>query len=155
MKFVVGERTFDRESDAKVELTSLLEQKLQSFETVQYTVDGEAMHCPTHAQQAADEKNTKVAYRVGGFDFADEKQAEKVVTLVKDAVANVGMTYKVDGKTYHCSKTAGSKCKKNGAKMTYVVGDEETPCDVSAKLLLTEAKLRTVVETAAGVFASS
>ena len=58
------------------------------------------------------------------------------------------MSYKVDGKTYGCDKMAGQKCKKTGKKMTYVVGDEETCCEKTARLMVTEAKIRKIVETA-------
>ena len=40
--------------------------------------------------------------------------------------------------------TAGAK----GKKMTYVVGDQETGCAASAKLMQAEAKVRKIIETA-------
>ena len=59
------------------------------------------------------------------------------------------MTYRVDGVDYHCGKTASSKANGNGKKLTYVLGEESTGCDVSAGLLLAQAKIRAIVEAAA------
>ena len=44
-----------------------------------------------------------------------------------------------------------AKAKEMGDKMVYVVGDEETGCKKTAKLLLAKAKVKAAVDAAAHV----
>lgn len=149
IEYLVGEKAFADKAEAIAKLTALLETEVQTLQTMQFVAGGKCHFCPVTAKSVAKKTNTSLAYRVGGFDFAKKQDAEKALQLVHDAVGEVKIAYKVDGKTYGCSKTAGSKCKKTGKKMTYLVGKEETCCEKSAQLMLTEAKIRTIVETAA------
>lgn len=148
MQYVVGDETFGEEAPATAKLASLLETELEAAQAVQFVAGGKCMRCPMTAKSVAEETKTTVTYRVGGVDFDKKEDAEKVAKLVSDAVAEVSMKYKVGDKTFCCDKMAGAAAKENGAKMTFVVGDQETCCPTTAKLRLTEAKLRKVVETA-------
>lgn len=149
LQYVVGEKTFEKEGEAVAKLTSLLEEELKAMQSVQYSVGGECSRCPVTAKSMAKKAGSKMMYRVAGVDFAEKEDADKTVKLVSEAVTKVKMAYKVDGKTFHCDKAAGAKCNKSGKKMTYVVGEEETPCQTSAKRMQAEAKIRKAVETAA------
>ena len=149
IEYLVGEKVLSDKAEAIAKLTALLEKEAETLQTVQFVAGGKCHFCPMTAKSVAKKTNTTVAYRVGGFDFAKRQDADKTLKLVRHAVGEVKMAYKVDGKTYGCSKMAGSKCKETGKKMTYVVGKEETSCEKSAQLMLTEAKIRTIVETAA------
>lgn len=155
VEFLIGEEKFAKEYEAEARLVSLLDTELQAMSSTQFAVGGECMRCPMSAKTLAKKNNSKVMYRVAGFDFADKVQAEQTVKLVSDAVAKVEMSYKVDGQSYKCSMTAGAKCKSSGTKMTYVVADQETNCATAAKMLLTQAKIRAAVETAAGSYAGA
>ncbi len=149
VEYVVGDETMGSETEATVTLTKLLEEQLGNMQTMQYVVGDHCGQCPMTAKSLAKKSGTKMAYRVGGFDFEKKEDAQKVVKLVSEAIAEVQMSYKVDGKSFNCSKSAGAKCKKTGAKMTYVIGDDETCCKITATLKHAEAKIRKVVETAA------
>lgn len=153
MKYVVGEDVFDSEGEAKGRLVSLLESEIEKMSSVQYAVGESCGRCPMTAKRLAKEKGTKVAYRVGGFDFPEKEQAEKVAKLVSDSLKEVKMSYKVGDKSFCCDKMAGAASKKSGKKMAYVVGEQETGCPTTAKLMLAQAKLRTIVETAGAQFA--
>ncbi|MCH7592170.1 MAG: hypothetical protein IH989_05265 [Planctomycetes bacterium] len=142
LEYVIGKENFKNEGEAIVRLTALLEESAADMQSVQYVAGGKCGRCPMTAKGIAKSTGTKVAYRVGGVDFDKKEDAVKVAKLVADAVKSVAMTYKVDGKTFHCNKTAGAKCKKSGKKMTYVVGDQETGCAMSAKLMQAQAKVR-------------
>lgn len=148
LEYVIGKENFKSEGEAKVRLTSLLEEAATDMQSVQYVAGGKCGRCPMTAKSIAKSTGTKVAYRVGGVDFEKKEDAEKVVKLVADAAKSVAMTYKVDGKTLHCNKTAGAKHKKSGKKITYVIGDQETGCAASAKLMQAQAKVRKIIETA-------
>jgi hypothetical protein len=90
-------------------------------------------------------------YRLAGYDFPAQDQAEKAAKLAKDAADQIKISYKVGDKSFCCDKMAGAEAKKSDAKMTFVVGERETCCEQEAKMLLTEAKVRAMVEAAASV----
>lgn len=148
LEFVVGDDVLSDEGEALVKLTALLDSEAQTLRSLQFVAGGKCSRCPMTAKDIARKTGTTVAYRVGGVDFSKKEDAEKALARINDAVADVRMEYKVDGKTFGCSKMAGSKCKESGRKMTYLVGGEETPCQVTAKRMLAETKLRKIVETA-------
>jgi hypothetical protein len=154
VKYWVGDESFDTEVAAKKRLVSLLEAEVEQMKTVQYSVNGETVGCPKSASHMAEQNGGKVAYRVAGFDFDNQEKAEKAVKLVKAAADDVKMSYKVGDKTFCCDKMAGAESSKNGEKMHYVVGEEETGCAETARLMLTEAKAQAMVEAAASVYAS-
>jgi hypothetical protein len=49
---------------------------------------------------------------------------------------------------------AGAHVKETGTPMTFVVGDEETPCKTTAELMLREAKVHAIIAAAAAALAS-
>ena len=66
---------------------------------------------------------------------------------------NVKVTYKVGGESFGCNKLAG-EVKEAGKKISYVVGDKETPCEQTAEMWKAQAVVRTIIETAGALFAS-
>ena len=149
VKYAVGDTVYDKQSEAQVKLAALLEKKLETMQSMQYSVGGEHMSCPTTAAKVAKENNTELGYCVAGFDFAEKGEAEEVLSQCKTACDSVKMMYKIGDETYSCGKTAEVECKAGGGKMMYIVGEEEMTCPVSANLKLQEKKIRTFVETAA------
>lgn len=147
MQFVVGEETFSDQGAAMAKLASVLDDEMKSMQSVQFVAGGKCHKCPMTAKSVAQEKGGKVMYRVAGVDFENKEDAEKALELAAQAAEKVAMAYKVGDQTYHCDKTAGEKSKEAGAKLTYVVGDEEMCCETAAKARLAEAKIRTMVET--------
>ncbi len=148
IEFLVGEDVLTDRGEAMVMLTALLDKEAETLQGMQFVAGGKCHRCPVTAKSVAQKPKTTLAYRVGGVDFQKKEDAEKAIASIHGALAAVRMEYKVDGKTYGCSKTAGAKCKKAGKKLTYVVGDEETCCQATAKLKLAETKVRKIVETA-------
>lgn len=154
IQYVVGEKLFEKETDAMVALTGLLDERVAELKTIQYSVNGKCGRCPLSAKAIAKKANTQVAYVVGGTEFGDQAKAAKAVKLVSDAVANMMMTYKVGDSSYRCGKSASVKAGEAGKKMSFVVGSEATCCEVSAKLMLAKAKVRAAVEAAAAALSS-
>lgn len=154
IQYLIGDTVLKNEGEAKVQLTALLDKELSALTSLRYTVGGDCVGCPLTAKSMAKKANKTIAYRVGGFDFADKAKAETVAKLVATAADNVKMTYDVSGKSFGCDKMAGSSAKEAGKPMTFVVGDEKTPCGTSAKLMLTQAKIRAIVAAAAAALAS-
>ena len=107
------------------------------------------------SQQALAKKaKTQVAYVVGGTEFADQTKAAKAVKLVSDAIADMMITYKVGDSSFRCGKSASAKAGEVGKTMRFMVGSEETCCEVSARLMLAKAKVRAAVEAAAAALSS-
>ncbi len=154
MVYLVADKSFDNEGDATVALNAALEAEIASLKTMQFAVGSDCVRCPITAKGMAKKAGTKVAYRVGGMDFSDKDQAAKAVVLVNDASDAVKMTYKVADKSFTCDKMAGGASKETGKAITYVVGDEETSCETSAKLMLNKAKVHAIVAAAAAALAS-
>ncbi len=148
IEFLVGEDVLTDRGEAIVRLTALLDKEAETLQSMQFVAGGKCHRCPVTAKSVARKSKTALAYRVGGVDFEKKEGAERALASIRDALADVRMEYKVDGKTFGCSKMAGAKCKEAGKKMTYVIGDEETGCQTTAKLKLAETKVRKIVETA-------
>lgn len=156
IEYLVRDEVFKSKGKAVAKLTSLLDDEIESMRSIQYVAGGKCHRCPVTAKSVAKSSKTTVVYRVGGVDFEKESDAQKAIDAMTEAIAEVSMTYKVDGKTYGCEKMAGAKCKKSGKEMTYVIGDTETNCQTSAKLRLAEARIRAMVTVAvATVYGSS
>ena len=154
LQYVVGSSLFDNKADAVGHLTTLLEQEVELLKTVQYGVNGSVYNCPKAASAAAEQANTTVAYRVGGFDFTDQAQAEKAMTLVSEKLAGVKVSYRVGDDSFCCSKGAGLAAQKSGEKIRYTVGDEETTCEETSRLMLVKAMIETIVQTVEAVSTS-
>ncbi len=151
IQYVVGKDTFEKEGDAMVKLTSLLESEVTSMKTMQFATGGKCYGCPMTAKDMAKKSNDKVVYRVGGVDFDNKETAEKVVKLASENVSAVSLKYKVGEKSFCCDKMAGAEVKQSGKKMLFVVDGEETGCQTSAKITLAHAQIRKIVETAASM----
>jgi hypothetical protein len=144
LTFLVGDKRYEREGEAKLALVSLLDERAAELTQVEYVVGDKAYHCSKTAAHVAKQAKAALRYRVAGVDFADIEQASAVAEKAKLAAGNVRMGYKADGKPVSCP----SSCK--GKKVTYVVGDGETDDEKSAKLMLAEHVIRTIVETVVG-----
>lgn len=149
IQYLVGDDAFSTEDDAVSKLAELTEAEVNKMMAVHFVVADESFECPMSAKKAAAAKETKIVYRVAGFDFNEREAADKVAELAKAAVSNVQMRYKVGGDSFCCDRMAGVKAKETGKAMEYEVAGNSTPCAVTAKRLMAEAKLRAAVETAA------
>jgi hypothetical protein len=148
IEYLVGEEVLTDKVEATARLAAVLDKEAETLQAMQFVAGGKCYGCPVTAKSVAKKTKGTIAYRVGGVDFEKKEYAEKALASIREALAGVKMQYKVGDKTYGCSKMAGAKCKEAGKKMTYMVGTKETCCDKAAKLLLAEARVRTIVETA-------
>jgi len=154
MMYLVGDKSFDNEGDAKVALTAALEEEIANLKSMQFAVGSDCVRCPITAKSMAKKAGSEVMYRVAGIDFDCKDKAEKALTLVADAADGVKMTYKVGDKSFCCDKMAGAAAKEAHKDMVFVVGEEETPCKTTAQLMLTQAKVHAIIAAAAAVLAS-
>ncbi|MFQ5411264.1 MAG: hypothetical protein ACE5EC_03170 [Phycisphaerae bacterium] len=82
-------------------------------------------------------KNVK--FRVAGREFDKWEDAVKARDEVRAAVKLVKMSYLVDGKKVDCSSQICPKAKAAG-KVKFVVADQETSCEITARIALAHAQ---------------
>ena len=89
MQYVIGEETFDCKNKASAKLVSLYEKEISNLQSMQFAVGKDCFRCPMTAKGKAKSAGSKIAYRVGGFDFAEKNKAEKALKLIAEAVADI------------------------------------------------------------------
>ncbi len=144
--YMVAGKAYDGEGSATEALVEVLESRAKELVEVQFVAGEERFRCPVSAEAAAKKAKTNVTYRLAGFNIEDRAKAMKLAEEAEKAAATVKMTFMSEGKAVPCAKT----CKESGKEVTYVVGDEKTGCEKTAKLLLAQRKLRAIVETVSG-----
>lgn len=126
IQFVVADKSFATESDAKLALVEATEKYVSVFAKPKkcsvsgtITVAGKKLNCEIKAGQTA--------------------------KIVQTAMDKVRFTYLVGDKECHCPIEAKQVAEKTGKERLYVVGDEKTGCSVTARLNLARAKYKAAV----------
>ena len=130
LHFVVGEKVFEDKTEAYTSLVEQTETMVTAFVT--------PSTCSKSGTHTVAGKSCSCAVQAG-------KNAELVTTAIKD----IKMTYAVGEKACNCPNEAGSLAKTSGEKMTYVVGEEKTCCNMTARLTLAKAKYKAAVQALA------
>jgi hypothetical protein len=125
--FVVGEKSFEKESAAKLALLKETEQFVSAFAKPQVC---QVSHTTT----------------VAGKSHSCSVAAGRTADLVKSAMEKVKMTYLVGEKECHCPIEAKQVAETTGKATLFVVAREKTPCNVTARLNLARAKYKAAVE---------
>lgn len=127
LHFVVGEKVFEDKTEAYTSLVEQTETMVNAFVT--------PATCSKSGTHTVAGKSCKCAVEAG-------KNAE----LVKTAIKDIKMTYAVGEKACNCPTEAGTLAKTSGEKMTYVIGEEKTCCNMTARLTLAKAKYKAAVK---------
>lgn len=125
--FCVAGKEFDSKSDAQSALIDATEKFVAAF-TKPHT-------CPKSGQLT-----------LAGHSQKCEKNAARTAELMKKAMAKVKFTYLVGDKQCGCPVAAGKLVKESGKEKVFVVGEEKTACEKTARLNLARAKYRAAVE---------
>ena len=83
---------------------------------------------------------------IAGQKTECNKTAAKLAGLVNTAMKNVRMTYAVGDEACECPHAATSLAKSSGKAKLFVVGEEKTECEVTARLNLALAQYRAMVK---------
>ena len=128
--FVVAEKTYAKESDAKLALVEATEKYVSDF---------------------AKPKKCAVSgtITVAGDKCGCDKSAAHKAKVVQAAMDNVKFTYLVGEKKCHCPVEAKQVAKESGQDTLFVVGDEKTKCSVTARLNLARAKYKAAIQALA------
>lgn len=125
--FVVAEKTYEDKAAAYTALVSQTEEFVTEFVTPhkcetsgKTTLAGETCDCPVSSAKYAEQ--------------------------VKTAVDAVTMSYKVGEESCDCPTKAATMAKETeGAEVEYVVGEECTSCELTARMNLAHAKYKAAV----------
>jgi hypothetical protein len=124
--FVVGKKEFDSESDAQMALIEATEKFVADY-TKPHT-------CPESGKLT-----------LAGQGQSCEKTAAHTADLMQKAMAKVKFTYLVGDKECSCPLQAGQLAKESGKEKLFVVGEEKTCCEKTARLNLARAKYKAAI----------
>ncbi len=127
LHFVVGEKVFEDKTKAYTSLVEQTETMVNEFVT------------PATCSKSC-------THTVAGKSCKCEVEAGKNAELVKTAIKDIKMTYAVGEKSCNCPNEAGTLAKTSGKEMTYVIGEEKTCCNMTARLTLAKAKYKAAVQ---------
>lgn len=130
IEYVVGDKTYPKMENAYVALVESTEKYVDGFVSPKT--------CSVSNTTTVAGKTCKCSVEAG-------KRAE----LVKAAITDVKMTYKVGKETTCCSKSAAALAEKSGEKTTFVVAEKEYCCNYEARLNLAKAKYAAAVKAVA------
>lgn len=126
VRYAVGEKSFDTESDATLALAEATEQFVQAF-----------------AEPKVCKESGKVA--IAGKELCCENAAAETAAVAKAAMDKIQMTYLVGEKECSCPVEAEKLAKDSGDPTIFVVAGESVGCNVTARLNLARAKYRAAV----------
>lgn len=142
IQFVVGEKTYAKQSEAMTAYAAVLRDYLGEMTTVKYGVGESCMTCPVSAAAVAKKENKAVEYRLASFAFKAEDSAKRAAADAKVAAEKVSMKWVVEGKDYCCSQMANDAAAKcESKKIEYVIGETKTECSIMAEVELMRAKI--------------
>jgi hypothetical protein len=134
--YVVAEKTYECKNAAMTALVEETENFVAAFTAPkkceasgQVSLAGKAIACPV--------------------------EAEKQVTLVSTAIEKIEMQYEVAGEKAACIVCATNKAKEKSANVEYVVGDQKTTCEMTARMNLAVAKYKAAVQALASQAATT
>jgi hypothetical protein len=128
MHYVVAEKTYECPDKAKMALVEATELFVAGF--------AEPKKCETSGN-----------ITVAGHKACCEGTAAQMTKLAKSAMDEVQMSYMVGEKSCHCPNEAEKLAKDSGDVKLFVVGEEKTACDVTARLNLARAKYKAAIVT--------
>jgi hypothetical protein len=126
IRYAVGEKSFAGEDKAKVALVEATEQFVAAF-----------------AKPSVCKESGNIT--VCGQKACCEGSAAAMAKTAKAAMDKVAMTYMVGEKSCNCPVEAEKMAKDSGDVTLFVVGQEKTACQVTARLNLARAKYKAAV----------
>ena len=125
--FCVGKKEYDSKAEAQAALLDATEKFVADF--------AKPHTCP---------KSGKLT--LAGQAQSCEKSAAHTAELMQEAMAKVKFTYAVGEEKCNCPIQAAKLAKDSGKEKLFVVGEEKTCCEKTARLNLARAKYKAAVE---------
>jgi hypothetical protein len=132
IKFVVAEKVYEDKAEAMTALAEVAEKFVADF--------SEPHTCQVSGTTSIAGKSLKCSDTAG-----------KMASTIKEAIKTVSMTYKVGDETCSCPTKAAEMAKEAGTHQHFVVGGEETCCNIDARVKLAAAKYKAALEALASL----
>ncbi len=145
VRFVVADKDYADEAEARKAYARQLDGFLNEVTTVRFAVGKECTACPMTAESLAKKEGKPVMYRVAAFDFETREAAEKAVKAAREAAASVKLVMRVGENKYECPVSADDAAKTAGKPVEYCVGEAASPCKVTAEANLARARIDAAV----------
>jgi len=146
VSYVVDTKSYGDKSKAMQAYTKSLHNHLDEMMAVKYAVGSDCVGCPHAARAMAKKAGCAVRYQVATFSFDDHAKAEQAVKVGRSAAEKVSLEMVVEGRKYTCAKSARQACNAEGKgkarSCTYVVGNTQTTCEVTAQVNLAQARIQ-------------
>lgn len=124
IQYVVADKTYEKEAAAKLALAEATEKFVAAF---------------------AEPKEESGTITVAGHEACCAGTAAQMAQQAKSAMEKVQMTYLVGEKSCNCPIEAEKLASDSGDVKLFVVGEEKTACNVTARLNLARAKYKAAV----------
>lgn len=125
--FCVGDKEYDSKAEAQDALVDATEMFVADF--------AKPHTCPKSGQVT-----------LAGQAQSCEKSAAHTAELMQEAMGKVKFTYAVGDKECNCPIEAAKLAKDSGKEKLFVVGEEKTCCEKTARLNLARAKYKAAVQ---------
>ncbi len=131
VQFVAAGKPYDNETEATVALAALLEKEVDNLKNVHFAVGDKTYYCSVSAQ-AACKNGQKMKYRLAGFDFNTQEQADKALRAINCKLAGCTKDC-INDCLKNCPKAAaalaaGAKVGCNKGKAAQVASTKDWPC---------------------------
>jgi hypothetical protein len=146
IRFVIGEKVYEDEAEAKQAYAKALEDFLGQITSVRYAVGDKSVACPMSAGALAKKEGKPMRYRLASYDFETKEAAKKAAATAREAADGVKMTVNVGDESFTCSTSAAKVAKSKGKSVEFCVGQTRTPCKVTASVNLAMARVEAALE---------
>ena len=146
VKYVVDGKLYENKDEALAAQADVLDKYLNDTLSVKYAVGEQVTCCPKTAETLAKEKSKPMCYRLTGYKFNDQGEAEKAAKQARLAADSIEMKMMVGDKAYNCPIEAGEAAKQCGKEVDYCIGEMKTTSEVMAKIQLELARIKAAVD---------
>lgn len=128
--YLVGKAKYEDESEAKLALVDATEEFVAAF---------------------AEPKTCKISgtTTIAGKKAHCSESAAKLASLLAKTMNSVNQSYQVGDEQCNCPNAAAALAKQSGKPKLFVVGNEKTECEVTARLNLARARYKAMLEALA------
>lgn len=146
VKYVVDGKAYENKAEALNAEVAVLEAYLTDVLSVKYGVGEEMTCCPKTAETLAKKNGKKVCYRLTGYTFKDQGEAEKAAKLARLAAESLNMKIMVGDEAFDCPMKAAEAAKQCGKEVDYCIGTMRTTSESAAKIQLEIEKIKAAVD---------
>lgn len=146
VKYVVDGKVYEDKAEALNAEVAVLDAYLKDALSLKYAVGEEMTSCPKAAEAMAKKNGEQVCYRLTGYKFKSQEDAEKAAKLARLAAETINIKIMVGEETFDCPMKAAEAAKQCGKEVDYCIGTMRTTSESAAKIQLEIEKIKTAVD---------